>query len=341
MKIKKILTSLAAISALTMPLVFVGAAQALSVKWDPAGTYTIRFSCTAGCSGDYDHTMNISNFHKNNGNFAGNGNYIPDPSYTWNLNGNLNGSAMTWHILYTGTNPGYTVDGAGTVASNGTLSGTATSSSGQSFNWSSISGAATATGIKDFDANKNLRDSQCRVNKNSSEIVDVNFKLINDYDSGIGGNAWANDTIHRNLEIWKTGSTTFCAIVKDNGKIVTFAGESPNGSGQVGAGVKGVMDGGYITGQFTGSQISNPAYAKHGQLGTFDLQCVNAYTCPGAHPTVSSYVSGYAGQLSWWGWEYNTCQNGNWVNSSDGNFGDITGSAPAKDKCHLGDRDDD
>lgn len=160
---------------------------------------------------------------------------------------------------------------------------------------------------------------------NGQTVVNVTYKLLNDYDSGVKGNAWANDTINRHLRIVKT-SAGYCAEVRDHGSFVTFAGYSPGGTGTVGAGVKGEIEGGYVTTAITGTLAAAPAYATHGHLGTFDLKCDASFSCPGTHPTVSSYVSGWDGNLAWWGWYYHTDQNGNWVNAMNGNTGDITGS---------------
>src|SRR4029077_16396559 len=70
-------------------------------------------------------------------------------------------------------------------------------------------------------------------------VVNVNYTLINDFDSGVAGNAWANDTINRHLQIRQDGnssSTTFCAMIDDTGSFVTFAGISPAGTATVSAG---------------------------------------------------------------------------------------------------------
>lgn len=155
-------------------------------------------------------------------------------------------------------------------------------------------------------------------------VVNVNYTLLNDTDSAVGGGTWANDTISRHLQISRVSDGMYCATVSDNGSFVTFAGPSPAGTGTVTAGVKGVISGGYRTDVFAGSLVSNPApYKTHGQLGSFDLHCDSQQNCPGAHPTVSSFVTGWGGNLSWWGWEYRTAQNGVWMNASGGNSGDI------------------
>ncbi len=163
-------------------------------------------------------------------------------------------------------------------------------------------------------------------------VVNVNYTLKNDYDSGVAGNAWANDTINRHLQIRQVGNTApnsttqYCAMVDDNGFFVTFAGVSPAGSGHVSAGIVGRINGGYDTTLFTGTLDPSPAYATHGNLGTFNLACTDAYTCPGAYPSFLSYFSGSpAWDYADWGWTYHTAQNGIWINASTGNSGDITG----------------
>src|SRR5579864_6932601 len=80
-------------------------------------------------------------------------------------------------------------------------------------------------------------------------IVNVNYTLINDFDSGVAGNAWANDTINRHLSIRQVGNaapnstTQYCATVDDTGSFVTFAGVSPAGTSTVSAGINGRING--------------------------------------------------------------------------------------------------
>jgi hypothetical protein len=109
--------------------------------WDITGTYVIDFTCTSGCSGVYTHTMNITSLDWPSGAFTGTGYYNADPSYTWDSTGTLSGSNLTFTNVYTGSNPGYTVNATGVIASDGTLSGTATGP-GQEFTWQSTSGQA-------------------------------------------------------------------------------------------------------------------------------------------------------------------------------------------------------
>ena len=174
---------------------------------------------------------------------------------------------------------------------------------------------------------QDIGDKQCKTD-HAKQVVDVHYTLVNDYDSGFAGNQWANDTIDRHLRIWQQSDGSFCAQIEDHGKFVTFAGASPSGATTVPAGVKGDLEGGYITSNIAGAFA--PSYATHGNLGTFDLQCNAAGICPGARPSWASYFSGSvtADEFSQWGWIYHAGKNGTWLNQDDvapTGSGDITG----------------
>ena len=158
-------------------------------------------------------------------------------------------------------------------------------------------------------------------------LVTVPYGLVTDYDSGFAGNAWANATIDRHLQVWSTGPGTYCATVEDHGSFVTFAGPSPSGTSTVSAGVRGVIGGGYVTTTFTGTFA--PSLPTRGNLGTFDLQCTSVSNCPGAHPSFTSYFSSTGSwDLAAWGWAYFAGRHGTWVNAynvSAADGGDITG----------------
>ncbi|HEY7019346.1 MAG TPA: hypothetical protein VH297_12840 [Gaiellaceae bacterium] len=169
----------------------------------------------------------------------------------------------------------------------------------------------------------------CKTGK-PRQLVNVTFTLVNDYDSGFAGNAWANDTVHRQIRIWTSKTTgKYCAQIRDRGSFVTFAGTSPSGSSTVSAGIGGRMNGGYVTTSFDGTFA--PSYPTHGNLGTFDLQCTSAYDCPGVHPSYESYFSSTSNDdaLAQWGWIYKAQKHhGVWLNQDDtpaAASGDISG----------------
>jgi hypothetical protein len=149
-------------------------------------------------------------------------------------------------------------------------------------------------------------------------LVNVHFTYTSP-DSGMAGNNWANDTINRQLQIWKLADGNYCASVSDQGSFVTVSGPSPNNGGQVSTGITGKMQGGYTTGELslTGPSFNPKGLATRGDLGTFTVD---------QRPSYLSYgLDGDFGNN--WGWSYTTSKNGSWVNASipPGNSGDITG----------------
>ena len=70
-------------------------ANAAASQWNPVGSYTIAFTCTAGCTGTYVHTMDITSYDSTTGNFSGVGHYNGDLTKTWNITGVLTGSGFT------------------------------------------------------------------------------------------------------------------------------------------------------------------------------------------------------------------------------------------------------
>jgi hypothetical protein len=88
-----------------------------------------------GLSGaDYQHHLTVDSLQPTglgSFTFTGHGTYDPDASYTWNATGSVSGTALSMHIVYTGSNAGYTVDVTGTVNPDGSVTGSATDSNGQ------------------------------------------------------------------------------------------------------------------------------------------------------------------------------------------------------------------
>lgn len=185
-----------------------------------------------------------------------------------------------------------------------------------------ISTAAAAPGPK-LDKH-DISAKQCQL-AGSHQLVDVNYTILNDADSNVAGGYWANDTIKRHVRIFSESDNTFCVVVEDHGKFVTFDSSSPNGTGHVTAGITGNIEGGYITSDVQGTFA--PTLATHGNLGTFDLQCDSSGNCPGTVPSWHDYFSSIvsANDFAQWGWLYKAGHNGTWLNQDSGNAGDITG----------------
>ncbi len=187
--------------------------------------YTISFTCTGGtCDGTYAHSMTVDSFNQNTGSFTATGSYIPDPTYTWTANGTTTVNsdatgAITFHAIYTGSNAGYTIDAIGTIANDGTLSGTAVSSAGQTFTWTmdkkakpiaTFADASSCVGFTGF--------------KNMTLIGSGTLKGQHAPDARLDGSIWANDTFNWNLNVYQIGTSTsnqYCGIVRFSGSYVT------------------------------------------------------------------------------------------------------------------------
>jgi len=87
-------------------------------NWDITGTWALNFNLDVG--GLYQHTMTVTSFNRWTGDFVGTGFYNADPAYTWTVTGTVTSSTVSFHILYTGTNAGYTVDATGELDVTGT-----------------------------------------------------------------------------------------------------------------------------------------------------------------------------------------------------------------------------
>lgn len=99
------------------------------------GKYAWTGTCTSGCVGDVAHTMNITTIDDDV--FSGTGYYNGDPNgTTWTITGHTRpDNTMTFNMVYTGNNAGYTTTGSGKFDGNGVWSGTLSTSQGQKANW--------------------------------------------------------------------------------------------------------------------------------------------------------------------------------------------------------------
>ena len=163
-------------------------------------------------------------------------------------------------------------------------------------------------------------------------VVNVTQHIVNDADSSLTG-FWAFDAYTRHIQVWQTTPGSFCAIVSYNGRFTTVAGNSPQSTGTVAAGIHGNFRGGYVA---NFSATFAPSRHTSGSLGTFNYACVlsagnTVASCPGYQDWTTFFFSSTSGFTeNTWGWIYTTEANGTWVNASTGNHGDITG-VPSSD----------
>ncbi len=176
-----------------------------------------------------------------------------------------------------------------------------------------LSTSMTAVAGTGGDFAKQLGEDACG---HGRLVIDVAYTLLNDDDSGYGGNAWAVDTIRRHVQVRSDSGGTFCAVARDEGTFVTRAGASPNNTTTIPAGIRGELEGGYVTTHFTGTLRSG--VRTHGDLGTFDLKCDGHFNCPGRFSWAEHFFGTTGGlDLAWWGWRYHAGRHGTWVNAVD------------------------
>jgi hypothetical protein len=198
------------------------------------------------------------------------------------------------------------------------LFGLAAALLGSLVSWST---AAATSGVT-LNFGRELNAAAC----GGMPIIDVTQTVLNDADSGFGGNAWAFDNYTRHIKVFQLSDGVFCATTHYEGSFTTNAGTSPSGSSTVTAGITGTILGGYRATSFSGTLLASSAYPSHGNIGSFDYMCDLAFICPGYVDWLTLYFSSTSGfNLDWWGWIYHAGGNGTWVNASSGSTGDITG----------------
>jgi hypothetical protein len=316
---KTYITGIAVAATALMPF---SSALAVAPNWDVTGSYVVTFVL----GGNYNHDMILA--QDGSGNVIGSGGYPAGGPYSfaWVItSGTVVGSNITLTIDYTLGAVGTTMHMTGTIAANGTMSGDWDDNYGggtRNGTWFTSSGAANVTNVPDWG--KQLSAARCE-GKIGSPVVNVTEKVLNDVDSGLAGN-WAIDAYNRHIQVWRTGSktsNTYCALVTYEGTADAVEGQTgPGGSGVIGSGVSAEMKGGYRA-TFTGT-FAPTDWPTKGSVGTVDYNCdITGASCVYVS-WLDKYFPGYSNFAQpWWGWFYYGGTHGNWLNSSEGTFGNI------------------
>jgi hypothetical protein len=171
-----------------------------------------------------------------------------------------------------------------------------------------------------LQSNKEVAKKEC--DSSGSPVINVTQKVLNTVDSGEGGNYWAFDNLSRQIKVYKQSDNTFCALVDYEGQFDSQPGQqSPGNTGKLTGKEDGTFKGGYRA-TIIGAMKENPDFSTKGNIGTVDYRCEINGICPGAFNWVDIYFTEPIFSYEWWGWEYKY-KNLKWVNSSDGNSGDI------------------
>lgn len=155
-------------------------------------------------------------------------------------------------------------------------------------------------------------------------VINVVGRVVNDADSGEAGNYWAFDNIVRHIQVWLQTDGSYCVLVQMEGRFDAQAGQtSPGAGGTLNGTEDGSFEGGYRA-IIRGTLKSDPDWATRGNVGKIDYQCDLSGNCPGYVSWPGQYFeAGYTFDYAWWGWIYRAGRNGTWINSIDGNSGDI------------------
>ncbi|MDD5069003.1 MAG: hypothetical protein PHN89_05425, partial [Candidatus Pacebacteria bacterium] len=122
---KKTIAKIALIGTLLAPLAFALPVGAAAPNWNATGNYVVAFNYLGT---DYAHDMTLT--QDNTGNLTGNGGSpVGANVYTWVItSGTVSGDTINFYANYTATadavTPQTTMHVSGTIASNGTMSGT-------------------------------------------------------------------------------------------------------------------------------------------------------------------------------------------------------------------------
>jgi hypothetical protein len=130
---------------LAVSLALPGAVQAASPSWNLVGSYTVAFTCTAGCMEVYVNSMTITSSNDTTGAVVGSGSVNGFPGYDWTLTGTVSGSSVTFDIEWVSP-PALLIYNpfilTGSIDGSGVMSGTASDGQGRTFDWVTTAGAA-------------------------------------------------------------------------------------------------------------------------------------------------------------------------------------------------------
>lgn len=179
---------------------------------------------------------------------------------------------------------------------------------------------ATLATVSLVNASAATKPDSCPTDK--PPVVNVYNTFENAADYGADGHVWALDAGTNTIQIWRLGGDAYCVKYHAVGTSTTFAGQSPEGTGTVRAGVTASFDGtNYVRyyGRFA------PKVATSGFIGNFDLQCSQDGTCTGPDASAGDLYFSSVRHKDFGAFAFtaNAGSCGTWFQSSSGDTGDI------------------
>ena len=162
---------------------------------------------------------------------------------------------------------------------------------------------------------------------------------MNDADQAPDGDYWARLEYNRHIQVWKVGIVVppvtgerYCVLVKYQGSWTTIAGDSPNNTGPIPAGIDGTFEGGYRA-VVIGVLNETGSVKLRGRAPTVDRGWSGLpHASAAPDDWIDRFFLSYDSVTPlWWGWIYHGGPNSTFVhacglpNNPDcpGNSGDI------------------
>lgn len=193
--------------------------------------YVITFNCSCGWSPVHD--MTVDTFNAGTGAFTASGTQVGYPSITWNavgtttIDSNATGT-INFQITYTGSYAGYTVSASGTIATDGSLSGTAYSPlDGNTYTWTMNRKAKPVGTVEDGTSCSQFNGWLNAPTIATSLVTTTKLTAV---DIRTDGSVWANDNFAWSLKVLQIatssegGQNLYCGIVHYTGLYTTPTG---------------------------------------------------------------------------------------------------------------------
>jgi len=167
----------------------------------------------------------------------------------------------------------------------------------------------------------------------STLVLNINFKVTNDEDSGNVG-YWALDNYNKRVQVWQAPDGSFYVVTGYAGRWQTFEGALSPGAGVAqGSDATGTFEGGYTATFTADGLVATPVYKIKGDIGSFDYGGTEADVLLGIYlnqtgvPNSFDWISAYfenADNFAYvnWGWTYHY-RSQRWNNFDYGTTGDI------------------
>ena len=143
--------------------------------WNITGTWSLTLN--AGVT-PYVHSMTVNSFNPATGAFSGTGFWTADPAYTWNVTGTVSGNTISYHVVYTGINAGYSFNATGAIVPDGL-------SMGGAWDGGTWTANGSATALPPFVALAPGDNKTCSITNDDQPAMLTVHKVVNNNHGGL------------------------------------------------------------------------------------------------------------------------------------------------------------